>query len=87
VFHCSGGTGPDRVDTITPLADWVERGIAPDRLITSQRVGDKTTRTRPLCPHPQVARYDGQGSAEAAENFTCVTPPAGRSRLSATPQR
>jgi hypothetical protein len=87
VFHCSGGTGPDRVDTITPLADWVERGIAPDRLIASQRVGDTTTRTRPLCPHPQVARYSGQGSTEAAENFTCVTPAAGSSSLSATPQR
>ena len=74
VFHCSGGTGPDRVDTITPLVDWVERGLAPEKLTASRRTGDKTTRTRPLCPHPQVARYSGQGSTDAADNFTCVAP-------------
>lgn len=74
VFHCSGGVGPDRVDTITPLVNWVERGIAPAMLIASQRAGDVTTRTRPLCPHPQVARYTGRGSPDAAENFTCVPP-------------
>jgi feruloyl esterase len=74
VFHCSGGVGPDRVDTITPLVNWVERGVAPDTLVASQRSGDKTTRTRPLCPHPQVAKYSGRGSSDAAESFTCVAP-------------
>ena len=85
VFHCSGGTGPDRVDTITPLVDWVERGIAPDTLIASQRSGGTVTRTRPLCPHPQVARYSGQGSADAAESFTCGPPRDGSA--SAAPRR
>jgi hypothetical protein len=74
VFHCSGGVGPDRVDTMTPLVNWVERGVAPEMLIASQRAGEKTTRTRPLCPHPQMARYTGRGSSDAAENFTCGAP-------------
>jgi feruloyl esterase len=74
VFHCSGGVGPDRLDTMTPLVAWVERGAAPDRLVASQRAGDKTTRTRPLCPHPQVATYKGQGSADMAESFVCAVP-------------
>ncbi len=74
VFHCSGGVGPDRVDTITPLIRWVERGVVPDRLVAARRAGDQTTRTRPLCPHPQVAKYNGSGSADAADSFTCALP-------------
>ena len=27
--HCSGGPATDRFDMLTPLADWVEKGIAP----------------------------------------------------------
>ena len=77
VFHCSGGVGPDRVDTITPLTAWVERGVAPETLVASQRIGDKTTRTRPLCPHPQVATYKGTGNVDAAESFVCGTPTRG----------
>jgi hypothetical protein len=36
--------------------------------------GGAVTRTRPLCPYPQVARYSGSGSANDAANFTCTTP-------------
>jgi hypothetical protein len=28
-------------------------------------------RTRPLCPYPQVARYNGSGSLEDAASFSC----------------
>jgi len=31
------------------------------------------TRSRPLCPYPQVARYKGAGSIDDAANFSCVT--------------
>jgi feruloyl esterase len=30
--------------------------------------------SRPLCPHPQVARYKGSGSTNDAANFACVPP-------------
>jgi Tannase and feruloyl esterase len=73
VFHCAGGVGPDFVDTLTPLVDWVERGIAPDRIVASQRDGAKTKRTRPLCPHPMVAKYAGTGSLDDAASFTCAS--------------
>jgi feruloyl esterase len=79
VFHCSGGVGPDRLDTVTALVTWVERGVAPDRLIAARRVGDKTVRTRPLCPYPQVAKYRGQGSIDEAESFVCAAPAAASS--------
>jgi hypothetical protein len=29
------------------------------------------TRTRPLCPYPQTAVYNGSGSTDDAANFTC----------------
>jgi hypothetical protein len=74
VFHCSGGVGPDRVDTITPLVQWVEKGVAPARLVATQKVGDTIRRTRPLCVHPQVAKYQGHGSIDEAASFVCAAP-------------
>jgi feruloyl esterase len=56
------------------LERWVEQNIAPDRIIASKVTGGAVTRTRPLCPYPQVARYSGSGSANDAANFTCTTP-------------
>ena len=76
VFHCRGGVGPDRVDTITPSMAWVEKGAAPDRLVATQKVGDTTRRTRPLCVYPQVATLRGQGSVDDAGSFVCGPPPA-----------
>jgi hypothetical protein len=72
--HCGGGTGTDRFDAMTALIDWVENGKAPDMLLASQVVDNRTTRSRPLCPYPQVARYAGQGSIDAAESFSCKDP-------------
>ncbi len=49
VFHCAGGPGPDRVDWIGAIENWVERDEAPERL-TAFRVADvKVEMTRPLC--------------------------------------
>ena len=31
----------------------------------------KVERTRPLCPHPLVAHYKGQGDINDAESFEC----------------
>lgn len=74
VFHCSGGPGPDRANLMTTLVRWVEQGTAPDRIVASKRQGDKETRTRPLCPYPQVAKYDGRGSMDDAASFSCSAP-------------
>jgi len=68
--HCGGGPGPNTFDTLTALEQWVERGVAPARIIASG--GEVLGRTRPLCPFPQVARYIGHGSIDEAENFVCA---------------
>jgi len=74
VAHCGGGIGPDRVDAVTAVIDWVEKNKAPDSLVAGKVTNGTVIRTRPLCPYPQVARYKGQGSIDEAANFSCVAP-------------
>lgn len=71
MFHCGGGVGVSRFDTLGPLIDWVERDIAPASILASR---DKPARTRPLCPYPLTARYKGSGSIDDAANFSCAPP-------------
>jgi hypothetical protein len=72
--HCAGGVGPDQVDSVTAVIDWVEKESAPDSLVASKIVDGRVTRSRPLCPYPQVARYKGAGSSDEAANFVCRAP-------------
>ena len=72
VLHCAGGAGPDNVDWVTTMVDWVEKGKAPDRVIASKMGPNAVaTRTRPLCPYPQHAEYKGSGSTDEADSFVC----------------
>jgi len=84
--HCAGGPGPDSfgqgVDkgdaqhSVTKaLERWVEDGSAPEAIVATKYKagpGSDVVRTRPLCPHPQVARYKGSGSTDDAANFACA---------------
>jgi Tannase and feruloyl esterase len=74
--HCAGGPGPNQFDAIGALEQWVEKGIAPDKLIATHSTNGKIDRTRPLCMYPLVARYKGTGSSDEAANFACVAAPA-----------
>jgi feruloyl esterase len=56
------------------VIDWVEKDKAPEQIIASKVTDGKIVRTRPLCPYPQVARYQGQGSIDEAANFKCEAP-------------
>ena len=70
--HCGGGPATDRYDCLAAVMEWVERGVAPERIVA--RAGETTPwpgRTRPLCPYPAVARYAGTGSIEDAGSFVC----------------
>ena len=81
--HCGGGPATDQFDGLTSLVNWVEKGDAPEQLVARARgaganvvnaelpAGWSATRTRPLCPYPKVARYNGTGDLEAAASFTC----------------
>ncbi|HRO61838.1 MAG TPA: tannase/feruloyl esterase family alpha/beta hydrolase, partial [Burkholderiaceae bacterium] len=70
--HCSGGPATDRFDALTAVVDWVEQGVAPDSILASANPASGFAgRTRPLCPYPQVARYDGSSDIEQAASFVC----------------
>ena len=81
--HSRGGPATDQYNALTALVEWVEQGLAPDRIVASARGAGNAggvnadvpatwaaTRTRPLCPYPRVARYKG-GDAEQAASFAC----------------
>lgn len=36
VAHCSGGEGPSELDLLTPMMNWVEQGIPPEAVLTTQ---------------------------------------------------
>lgn len=91
--HCSGGPGPNvfgstgrplvnlnhpERDLMGAIVDWVEHGVAPDRLIATKFAGDDPSRgverTRPLCHYPQVSQYAGSGSIDDEANFVCASP-------------
>jgi feruloyl esterase len=66
--HCGGGQSTDRFDMLTAIQAWVEDGKAPDRIIATGKAFPGIS--RPLCPYPKVARYDG-GDQDSAESFAC----------------
>ena len=66
VAHCGGGAGPQPQNLFNTLVAWAEGGTAPDSILSSGG-----GRTRPLCPFPQTAIYDGTGDPNLATSFTC----------------
>lgn len=70
--HCGGGTGPNQFHVLAALERWRERD-QPPASITAGRVNEHGAidMTRPLCPYPQQAVYQGTGSTNDAENFAC----------------
>jgi feruloyl esterase len=71
--HCAGGPGPSSFDALGALDRWVSQGSAPDRVIASHSTAGTVDRTRPLCPYPQVAKWDGAGSIDNAAAFRCAS--------------
>jgi feruloyl esterase len=75
-----GTNGPNPSDAaddiLTALDRWVESRDAPDQIVATKYVNDNPTLgiafQRPLCPFPQIAKYDGTGSTTSAASFACV---------------
>jgi hypothetical protein len=82
--HCGGGIGCYSGGSSNPslwvdaIISWVEGDVTPQALTGTRAENTDptygwTARTRPLCPYPEVARYEGTGSIDEAANFTCAT--------------
>jgi len=75
MFHCFGGYGPDQFDMLSPLTRWVEQGDRPETIIATQRpnpANPADVSTRPLCPYPAIATYDGKGDPATAASYLCA---------------
>lgn len=71
--HCGGGTGPNSLKALDPLVDWVEKGVAPTQLLAIRTPAPPTGPVqRPICPYPQIAKYQGTGDPNNPSNFTCA---------------
>lgn len=71
VAHCGGGDGPAPQDLVGAIVNWVEHGDAPDTITAARSLPDGARRTRPLCPYPQHAVWNGTGSTDDAASFAC----------------
>ncbi len=64
-------------NVFTSLEHWVEQGTAPVAIIATKLRDDKDPSkgilmTRPLCPFPELAIYDGKSDPNSASSFSCV---------------
>ena len=84
--HCNGGPGPTSFDALAALERWHEQGIAPAQLLGRHLSNGAVDRSRPLCAFPSVARWNGVGSPDAAESFTCVAATPGDSPSGLAPR-
>jgi feruloyl esterase len=80
--HCMGAYDADWIDA---LDQWVVHGKAPLEVLGHRlppmtgpppmgpppMVAPQYTGTRPICAYPDMAKYQGAGSADAAESFSC----------------
>ena len=66
VTHCGGGTGPQPQALFDTMVNWVENGVAPDSILSS----NANLGSRPMCPYPQTAIFNG-GDSKVASNWHC----------------
>jgi feruloyl esterase len=93
MYHCQGGPGANAFgtalpapaaqmdadhDVVTSLARWVEKGVAPEKIIATKYAENNPAKgiamQRPLCPYPLVPKYKGSGDMNNAGSFSCKKP-------------
>ena len=104
VGHCGGGPGPNNFgqetqiavspdpehDVVSALMQWVERGTAPEKLITTKFNNDDPKQgiqmQRPLYPYPTEPVYNGTGNTDKAESFHPSTLGAAKAQMRSSPE-
>jgi hypothetical protein len=68
--HCGGGEHTlDRFNMVEAIVNWVEEKRAPERIVATGVT--MPNESRPLCPYPAHAHYNGSGDRQKAESFSC----------------
>jgi tannase/feruloyl esterase len=73
VTHCGGGVGPQPQGLFDVMVKWRENGVVPHSILAANinpGPDPVITRTRPLCPFPQTAIYDGPNAYDMT-HFHC----------------
>ena len=85
--HCMGGVGQTNFgnqgapapiidashDILSALDRWVTQDVAPDTITASELKNGSVASTRPLCPYPKRAIYNGNGDTRLAASYSCGT--------------
>ncbi|KAI1336261.1 Tannase/feruloyl esterase [Xylariaceae sp. FL0016] len=63
-------------DVLLALMDWVEHGVPVNQVIASTwkkptNVSTGLLKQRPICPYPQMAKWDGKGDQDQASSWYC----------------
>jgi len=75
--HCGGGEGATDFDTLGTIDTWATTGTAPERIVATRPATAgpaspmRTPMSRPLCPYPLIAKYDGAGDVNSEASFSC----------------
>lgn len=79
--HCGGGEGASNYDTLGTIDRWATSGVAPERIVATRGSAGGPPGTpsqppisRPLCPFPKIAAYDGKGDKASEASFRCSAP-------------
>ncbi len=67
VTHCGGGAGPQPQALFDTMVNWVETGNAPASIVSQ----NATLGSRPMCPYPQTALYNGSGDPKLFASWHC----------------
>jgi feruloyl esterase len=74
MYHCRGGNAPNTFDMLTPIVNWVEKGVAPDGIVAHQLADDGSElRSRPLFAYPAYAALSGE-DPDRADSWTAALP-------------
>ncbi|KAL2870725.1 Tannase/feruloyl esterase [Aspergillus lucknowensis] len=73
VGHCHGGVGPQPLNAMTALVDWVENGIAPETLPVQSNTVNGKVALRDLCLYPKKPVYN-EGDDNSQRSFSCKDP-------------
>jgi hypothetical protein len=74
VYHCAGGYIPYEQDFLGAVVAWVERGEAPDKVMSTAVMEGGKVRRRPVFAYPARAKYRG-GDVDEASSFERFEPP------------
>jgi feruloyl esterase len=74
MYHCQGGSGPSEMDVVSAMMHWVEKGVAPDSLLTSRTIDGAVVASRPVFNYPLISKWDGVGDPAMAGSYYSAQP-------------